>query len=81
MIYLGEIRLFPYEYVPVDWIACDGSVLQIEQHKALFSLLGSAYGGDGQSNFALPNLAVPFQAGQTQGRYCMAVRGLWPTRS
>jgi Domain of unknown function (DUF4157)/Phage Tail Collar Domain len=81
MPYLGEIRLFPYEFVPVDWVVCDGSVLQIEQHKALFSLLGAAYGGDGQSNFALPNLAVPFEAGQNQGHYCIAVRGVYPPRS
>jgi hypothetical protein len=80
--YIGEIRLFPYEFVPVGWAACDGALLQIEQNKALFSLLGSAYGGDGQSNFALPNLAqsLPFQPGQSQGKYCIAVEGLFPQR-
>jgi microcystin-dependent protein len=80
MPYLGEIRLFPYEFVPLDWAACDGSVLQIAQHPALFSLLQSAYGGDGQSNFALPNICVPFQPGQNQGHYCIAVRGVYPDR-
>ena len=76
----GEIRLFPYNFVPSGWAACDGSVLPISPNMALFSLLGTLYGGDGQSNFALPDLRgkVPFSAGQ--GTYCIAMRGLFPSR-
>jgi microcystin-dependent protein len=79
--FLGEIRLFPYNFVPSGWAACDGSVLPISQNTALFSLLGTMYGGDGQSNFALPDLRgrVPFPAGP--GTYCIAVQGIFPSRN
>lgn len=54
--YLGEIRMFGGSYAPRDWALCDGSVISISANEALFSLLGTTYGGDGVSTFALPDL-------------------------
>lgn len=55
--YLGEIRLFAFNYIPQGgWIACEGQILQIQQNAALFSLIGTIYGGDGKTTFALPDL-------------------------
>lgn len=63
--FLGELRLFPYDFVPKGWLACNGQILPINQNAALASLLGQAYGGDGHTTFALPNLQgqVPLGAG------------------
>lgn len=66
--YLGEIRLFPYPgIVPKGWAVCEGQLLAISQNQALFSLLGTAYGGNGVTNFQLPDLRgrVPVHAGAT----------------
>jgi microcystin-dependent protein len=67
--FLGEIRLFPYTFAPVGWALCDGQILSISQNTALFSLIGTIYGGDGQSTFALPDLRgrVAVSAGQAPG--------------
>ncbi|MFD1175043.1 phage tail protein [Paenibacillus puldeungensis] len=54
--YLAEIRLFPIGYTPKGWAPCEGQLLQINTNQALFALLGTAYGGNGTSTFALPNL-------------------------
>lgn len=54
--FLGEIRLFAGNFAPVGWALCDGSLLPISQNAALFSLLGTTYGGDGKTTFALPDL-------------------------
>lgn len=54
--YIGEIRAFSFNFVPKDWHLCDGALLQIREYAALYSLLGIAFGGDGQNTFALPNL-------------------------
>lgn len=61
--YLGEIILVPYNFVPRGWAACNGQLLSIAQNQALFSLLGTTYGGNGVSNFALPNLGGRFALG------------------
>ncbi len=53
---IGEIRLFPYTFVPKEWISCDGQVLQVSQNTALAAVLGKTWGGDGSTTFALPNL-------------------------
>jgi microcystin-dependent protein len=64
--YLGEIRIFPYNFAPAGWALCNGQILPISQYSALFSLLGTMYGGNGQSNFALPDLQglAPMKFGQ-----------------
>jgi len=54
--FVAEIRIFGFNFAPVGWAACDGQILPISQNTALFSLLGVNYGGNGSSNFALPNL-------------------------
>jgi microcystin-dependent protein len=67
--FLGEIRIFGGNFAPVQWALCDGQLLPISQNTALFSLLGTYYGGNGTSNFALPNLqsAVPMDQGDGIG--------------
>ena len=64
--YLGEIRLFAGNFAPVNWDVCDGKLLPISQYDALFSLIGTQYGGDGITTFALPDLRVrvPISMGQ-----------------
>ncbi len=54
--FVAEIRIFPFNFAPKGWAFCDGQLLPLSQNTALFSLLGTTYGGDGKSNFALPNL-------------------------
>jgi microcystin-dependent protein len=67
--FVAEIRVFPFNFAPTGWAVCDGQLLPISQNTALFSLLGTTYGGDGRSTFALPNLqgAVPMHPGQGPG--------------
>jgi microcystin-dependent protein len=54
--FIGEIRLFPYDFAPRGWAFCHGQLLSIAQNTTLFALLGTTYGGDGRSTFALPDL-------------------------
>jgi microcystin-dependent protein len=67
--FLAEIRLLPFNFAPKGWAFCDGQILPLSQNTALFSLLGTTYGGDGKSNFALPNLQgnAPMHPGQGPG--------------
>jgi microcystin-dependent protein len=67
--FVAEIRLFAGNFAPTGWALCNGQLLPISQNTALFSLLGTTYGGDGRSNFALPNLqgSAPLQQGQGPG--------------
>ncbi len=54
--FLGEVRLFAGNFAPVGWHFCDGTILEISQNEALYSLIGTSYGGDGQTTFGLPDL-------------------------
>jgi microcystin-dependent protein len=67
--FVAEIRMFGFNFPPTGWAFCDGQILPISQNTALFSLLGTTYGGDGKSTFALPDLqgSVPLHPGQGQG--------------
>jgi len=65
--FVAEIRMFAGNFAPKGWATCDGQLLPISQNTALFSLLGTFYGGDGKSTFALPNLAGATPIGQGQG--------------
>jgi microcystin-dependent protein len=67
--FVGQIALFPYNFAPRGWAFCAGQLLPISQNTALFSLLGTFYGGDGKATFALPDLQgrVPIGAGQGPG--------------
>ena len=67
--YVGEIRLFGFSRVPNGWFPCDGSLLSIAEYEVLFTLIGTTYGGDGQSTFAVPDLRgrLPIHQGQGPG--------------
>src|ERR1041384_2126097 len=67
--FVAEIRIFPFNFAPTGWAFCNGQLLPISQNTALFSLLGTTYGGDGKSTFALPDMQgnAPMQPGQGQG--------------
>ncbi|HEX8772067.1 MAG TPA: tail fiber protein [Pyrinomonadaceae bacterium] len=67
--FLAEIRIFPFSFPPKGWAYCNGQLLPLSQNTALFALVGTFYGGDGKSTFALPNLqdSVPMDVGQGQG--------------
>jgi microcystin-dependent protein len=75
--FLGQIQLFPYTFAPQGWAPCDGQLFSIAQYTALFSLLGTNFGGDGRTTFALPKLAGP---AKTVGYY-IALQGIFPSRS
>ena len=67
--FVAEIRIFPFNFAPRGWAWCDGQLLPLSQNTALFSLLGTTYGGNGKSNFALPDLQgrAPVHPGQGPG--------------
>lgn len=67
--FVAEIRIFPFNFAPKGWAFCDGQLLPLSQNTALFSLLGTTYGGNGKSNFGLPNLqgSAPMEWGQGPG--------------
>jgi microcystin-dependent protein len=67
--FVAEIRIFPFNFAPKGWAWCDGQLMPLSQNTALFSLLGTTYGGDGKSTFALPNLggSAPMHPGQGPG--------------
>jgi len=79
LIFLGEVRAMPFGFAPPGWLACKGQLLPIGSNTALFSLLMTTYGGDGQTTFALPDLPpLPAETGSLQ--YCIAVAGTYPPR-
>jgi len=67
--YVGEIRMFGGNFAPLNWHFCDGALLPIDQYDTLFNLIGTTYGGDGQTNFALPDLRgrIPLHQGAGPG--------------
>lgn len=67
--YVGEIRMFAGNFAPNGWLFCEGQLLPISENETLFQLIGTTYGGDGKSNFALPNLQgrAPMHPGQGPG--------------
>ena len=67
--FVAEIRIFPFNFAPKGWAWCNGQLLPLSQNTALFSLLGTTYGGDGKSNFALPNMQgnAPMHPGHGPG--------------
>lgn len=77
-VFVGQIELLPFTYAPQGWAFCEGQVLNIAQSQVLFSLLGTNFGGDGKTTFALPNLKGKEPAPAL--RYCIALEGIYPTR-
>lgn len=68
--YIAEIRMLPYMFAPRDWADCSGTVMQVQQNTSLFALIGAIYGGNGQTNFALPDLRAraPLHVGGQNGQ-------------
>jgi microcystin-dependent protein len=75
--FIGQITLFPYTFAPANWAPCDGQLLPISQHTALFSLIGVQFGGDGKTTFALPNYA---NNAPPSSKYYIAINGVYPSR-
>src|SRR6202158_2958689 len=67
--YIGEIRMFAGNFAPVGWMFCEGQLLPISEYDTLFNLIGTTFGGDGQSTFALPDLRgrIPIHMGSSGG--------------
>lgn len=75
MFHMGEIILVAFDFVPDEFVDCNGQLLAISSNSALFSLLGTTYGGNGTTTFAVPNITAP-----TGMRYIICVVGLYPSR-
>jgi microcystin-dependent protein len=76
--FIGQVGLFAFNFAPVGWAACEGQLLPINQYQALFALLGTTFGGNGQTDFALPDLR-----GKAPGdglTYYIALQGIFPSR-
>jgi microcystin-dependent protein len=75
--YVGETRLFAFDFAPVGWLACEGQLLPIDQNQQLFQLIGTTYGGDGETTFALPDATGPASGGVALSM-CVSLFGLYP---
>ena len=78
--YVGQVTFFPHNFCPRGWSEADGKLLEIASNSALFSLLGTNFGGDGRATFGLPDLR-PNGDDYGNWRYCIAMVGLYPSRS
>ena len=76
--FLGQVVTFAFNFTPTGWAPCDGRLLPVAQNKALFSLLGTIYGGDGVNTFAVPSLSPVTADGPF---YYIALQGVFPPRS
>ena len=76
--FLGQIQPYGFGFAPRNWALCNGQILSIAQNTALFSLLGTMYGGNGQTTFALPDLRAVAPNGLT---YSICMEGIFPSRS
>ena len=89
--FIGQICLFGFNFAPRGWARCEGQTMSIAQNSALFSLLGTTYGGDGITTFKLPDLRVAeaseagpqgfVGAGRSGAVYCIALQGVFPSRN
>ncbi len=77
--FVGEVRAMPYGFVPSGWALCNGALLDSASSAALFSLLRYRYGGDGRTQFALPNIP-PLAGKEGTLQYCIALQGRYPPR-
>jgi len=73
--YIGEVRIFAFDYAPIGWVFCDGQLLPVAQYQALFAVIGTIYGGDGQNTVGVPNLMgrIPINFGQGTGLSAYAI--------
>ena len=79
--YLGQIQAFAFTFCPVGWAPLNGQLLAISQNTALFALLGTTYGGNGITTFALPTAKPIFTATEATLIQCIALQGIFPSRS
>lgn len=83
--YIGEIRFFPFGFIPYGWYLCDGQKMPINENAALYSLIGTQFGGDGRIYFRLPNLTEGSPLNNTSnpmfGCYGINYDGIYPPRS
>lgn len=79
--FVGQILTFAFTFCPLGTVPANGQLLQISQNVALFSLLGTQYGGDGINTFALPNLKAPLSANRAPLFYCIATSGIFPSQN
>jgi len=79
--YLGQIIEVGFNFCPAGFTTTDGQLLPITQNIALFSLLGTTYGGDGRTNFALPHLVPPLTVTRQPTTLCIALQGIFPPRN
>lgn len=73
--HIGEILLVAFEFAPRGFMVCNGQILSIQNNTALFSILGTTYGGNGSSTFAIPNMTAP-----TGLLYLICISGVFPSR-
>jgi microcystin-dependent protein len=78
--YLGQVVIFAGNFAPRGWLLCNGQLVQIQQNMALFSILGTTYGGDGQKTFALPNIPAVKAENGAQLNYLICAEGVYPSR-
>jgi len=78
--YIGEITIFAGNFAPRNHAFCDGAILPISQNQALFSILGTIYGGDGRTTFALPNLKEA-EKKLKGAKYIIQINGIYPSRN
>ena len=79
--FLGEVETFAFGFCPLGWSTLNGQLLPINQNQALFALLGTSYGGDGQTTFALPTAKPIFTATGAALQQCIALLGIFPSRN
>lgn len=79
--FLGEVETFAFDFCPVGWSKLNGQLLPISQNTALFSLLGTTYGGDGKTTFALPTAKPVFTATGAVLLQCIALQGIFPAQN
>ena len=83
--FIGQVTAFPYTFCPRGWAEADGRLLEIRTNTALFSLLGTNYGGDGRTTFGLPDLRGKLSMGNGNKsvdlKYCIALQGIFPSRN
>jgi microcystin-dependent protein len=79
--YLGEIQVFAFNFCPVGWAPLNGQLMSISANVALFSLLGTTYGGDGVSTFALPKWGPIYTSNGGTFTACIATQGVYPSRN
>ncbi len=80
--YIGEIRYFAFGFAPRGFVPCHGQLLSLYQFQALFALIGTTYGGDGRTTFAIPDLRgkSPLDRDSSESHQCICVSGIFPSR-